>query len=251
MPMGAKEEKDVVFWMTFLWFLGYAAGLLSPKGVNFEVQALMDIKTSLKDPRGSLQNWDKDSVDPCSWTMVTCSSQNLVIGLGAPSQSLSGSLSPSIGNLSNLEIVLLQNNEISGSITKEIGKLKKLRTLDLSCNHFSGEIPTSLGQLRNLQYLRLNNNSLSGRFPESLANITELSFLDLSFNNLTGPSQNFLQELSTLRGILLSVKPVQTKNAMEVSPYRASLSRVLYQMLRHHQSSKFTELLLHLGLALD
>ncbi|KAG0486562.1 hypothetical protein HPP92_008657 [Vanilla planifolia] len=181
MPMGAKEEKDVVFWMTFLWFLGYAAGLLSPKGVNFEVQALTDIKPSLKDPRGSLQNWDKDSVDPCSWTMVTCSSQNLVIGLGAPSQSLSGSLSPSIGNLSNLEIVLLQNNEISGSITKEIGKLKKLRTLDLSCNHFSGEIPTSLGQLRNLQYL----------FPESLANITELSFLDLSFNNLTGPLPKF------------------------------------------------------------
>ncbi|KAG0491905.1 hypothetical protein HPP92_004982 [Vanilla planifolia] len=185
--MGGKKENDVVFWMVFLWSLEAAVGLLSPKGVNFEVQALMGIKASLKDPHGALLNWDKDSVDPCSWTMVTCSSENLVIGLGTPSQSLSGTLSPSIGNLSNLEIVLLQNNEISGFIPKEIGKLKKLRTLDLSCNNLSGEIPTSIGQLRNMQYLRLNNNSLHGPFPQSLVNITELSFVDLSFNNLSGP----------------------------------------------------------------
>lgn len=45
------------------------------------VQALMGIKDSLEDPHGVLDNWDSDAVDPCSWTMVTCSSENLVIGL--------------------------------------------------------------------------------------------------------------------------------------------------------------------------
>ena len=30
---------------------------------------------------GVLENWDADAVDPCSWTMVTCSAQSLVIGL--------------------------------------------------------------------------------------------------------------------------------------------------------------------------
>lgn len=45
------------------------------------VQALMDIKASLHDPHGVLDNWDRDAVDPCSWTMVTCSSENFVIGL--------------------------------------------------------------------------------------------------------------------------------------------------------------------------
>ncbi|MCL7034181.1 hypothetical protein MKW94_019604, partial [Papaver nudicaule] len=80
--------------------------LLSPKGVNSEVQALMAIKESLEDPHGVLDNWDADSVDPCSWTMVTCSPDNTVVtGLGTPSQNLSGSLSPSIGNLTNLQIV--------------------------------------------------------------------------------------------------------------------------------------------------
>jgi hypothetical protein len=45
------------------------------------VQALMMIKNCLKDPHGVLKNWDQDSVDPCSWTMVTCSQENLVTGL--------------------------------------------------------------------------------------------------------------------------------------------------------------------------
>lgn len=45
------------------------------------VQALMGIKASLQDPHGVLENWDGDSVDPCSWTMVTCSPESLVIGL--------------------------------------------------------------------------------------------------------------------------------------------------------------------------
>ncbi|VAI48996.1 unnamed protein product [Triticum turgidum subsp. durum] len=153
-----------------------ANGLLSPKGVNYEVQALMTIKNYLKDPHGVLKNWDQDSVDPCSWTMVTCSQENLVTGLEAPSQNLSGLLSPSIGNLTNLEIVLLQNNNINGRIPAEIGRLTKLRTLDLSSNHFSGEIPGSVSRLRDLQYLRLNNNTLSGAFPSSSANLSHLVF---------------------------------------------------------------------------
>ncbi|XP_073010469.1 LRR receptor kinase SERL2-like [Typha latifolia] len=186
--MASRKWSNGLFVMVFLWsWMASAAGLLSPKGVNFEVLALMGIKASLKDPHGSLKNWDQDSVDPCSWAMVTCSPENLVIGLVTPNQNLSGSLSPSIGNLTNLETVLLQNNNISGKIPPEIGRLSKLRTLDLSINHFTGEIPTSLGHLGNLKYLRLNNNSLNGAFPVSSANLKQLIFLDLSYNNLSGP----------------------------------------------------------------
>ncbi|XP_010549936.1 PREDICTED: protein NSP-INTERACTING KINASE 1 [Tarenaya hassleriana] len=184
----------------FLWLLGSASALLSPQGVNFEVRALMDIKASLNDPHGVLESWDRDAVDPCSWTMVTCSSENFVISLGTPSQSLSGTLSPSIGNLTNLQIVLLQNNNISGRLPTELGRLTKLQTLDLSDNFFHGEIPSSLGRLRSLQYLRLNNNSLSGAFPLSLANMTQLAFLDLSYNNLSGPVPSFAAKTFSIVG---------------------------------------------------
>ncbi|KAL7141196.1 hypothetical protein ABFS83_08G037100 [Erythranthe nasuta] len=179
------------FLIIFLCSLTSAAALLSPKGVNFEVEALMGIKGGLRDPHGVLDNWDRDAVDPCSWTMVTCSSNNLVIGLGTPSQNLSGTLSPSIGNLTNLQIILLQNNNITGPIPGEVGKLLKLQTLDLSNNFFTGNIPPPLGQLKTLQYLRLNNNSLSGEIPMSLTNMTQLSLLDLSYNNLSGPVPKF------------------------------------------------------------
>ncbi|KAL3378563.1 hypothetical protein AABB24_004472 [Solanum stoloniferum] len=191
--MEKKREIKVAFLYvaTFLALWSSAAGLLSPKGVNFEVQALMAIKVALKDPHGVLDNWDSTSVDPCSWAMVTCSSESLVIGLGAPSQNLSGTFSPSIGNLTNLQIILLQNNNITGPIPKEIGRLSKLQTLDLSDNFFTGDIPVSLGHLSDLKYMRLNNNSLSGEIPVSLANMSQLTLVDLSFNNLSGPVPRF------------------------------------------------------------
>ncbi|KAK6129080.1 hypothetical protein DH2020_037153 [Rehmannia glutinosa] len=173
--MEMRREMEAAFWaITFLSFCTSVFGLLSPKGVNFEVQALMGIKAGLRDPHGVLDNWDGDAVDPCSWTMVTCSSQSLVIGLGTPSQNLSGTLSPSIGNLTNLQIILLQNNNITGPIPSELGRLLKLQTLDLSNNLFSGSIPPSLGHLKNLQYMDLSYNNLTGpvpKFPSKTFNV--------------------------------------------------------------------------------
>ncbi|PSS28504.1 Protein NSP-INTERACTING KINASE 3 like [Actinidia chinensis var. chinensis] len=178
-----------------LWILGLlvlasmegSSSTLSPSGINYEVVALIAIKTDLNDPYNVLENWDINSVDPCSWRMITCSPDGYVSAIGLPSQSLSGILSSGIGNLSNLQSVLLQNNAISGPIPAAIGRLEKLHTLDLSSNKFSGEMPVSLGELKNLNYLRLNNNSLAGPIPESLSKIEGLTLVDLSFNNLSSP----------------------------------------------------------------
>ncbi|XP_054776166.1 protein NSP-INTERACTING KINASE 3-like [Prosopis cineraria] len=179
-----------IFWLQGLLLLALtdiSSAALSPSGVNYEVVALIAIKNDLVDPHNVLDNWDINSVDPCSWRMVTCSPDGYVSALGLPSQNLSGTLSPGIENLTNLQSVLLQNNGISGSIPAGIGNLEKLQTLDLSNNAFSGEIPSSLGALENLNYLRLNNNSLTGVCPQSLGNIKGLTLVDLSYNNLSGP----------------------------------------------------------------
>ncbi|XP_048438239.1 probable LRR receptor-like serine/threonine-protein kinase At5g45780 isoform X2 [Pyrus x bretschneideri] len=162
--------------------------LLSPKGVNFEVAALMSVKRDMKDELLVMAGWDINSVDPCTWNMVGCSTEGFVISLAMVSTNLSGMLSPSIGNLSHLQTLLLQNNQLSGPIPAEIGWLSELQTLDLSGNQFSGDIPSSLGLLTHLSYLRLNRNKLSGHIPKLVADLTGLSFLDLSFNNLSGPT---------------------------------------------------------------
>ncbi|XP_057494037.1 protein NSP-INTERACTING KINASE 3-like [Actinidia eriantha] len=184
------ERRGFKLWILGLLVLASMEGsssTLSPSGINYEVVALIAIKTDLNDPYNVLENWDINSVDPCSWRMITCSPDGYVSAIGLPSQSLSGILSSGIGNLSNLQSVLLQNNAISGPIPAAIGRLEKLHTLDLSSNKFSGEMPVSLGELKNLNYLRLNNNSLAGPIPESLSKIEGLTLVDLSFNNLSSP----------------------------------------------------------------
>lgn len=186
------SNLSLFFFFFFSVVFGFSLHLsLSYEPRNPEVEALIAIKSELNDPHGVLNNWDEFSVDPCSWAMITCSSDSTVIGLGAPSQSLSGTLSEAIANLTNLKQVLLQNNNVSGKIPPDIGSLSNLQTLDLSNNGFSGSLPNTLGHLKSLQYLRLNNNSLSGPFPASLANLSQLTFLDLSYNNLSGPVPRF------------------------------------------------------------
>lgn len=45
------------------------------------VVALVAIKTELVDQYNVLSNWDVNSVDPCSWRMVTCDSDGFVSAL--------------------------------------------------------------------------------------------------------------------------------------------------------------------------
>ncbi|KAG6426164.1 hypothetical protein SASPL_110382 [Salvia splendens] len=183
-------ENTVFLFLAFFCFWSYSMATLTPNGVNLEVEALMDIKKCLIDPHGVL-NWDENAADPCAFSMVNCLQNNVVI-LAIPSQSLSGKISTSIGNLTHLTSLLLQGNNITGEIPPELGELPKLQQLDLSDNLLTGEIPLSLSHLRSLGYMRLNNNSLTGTIPQALGNMTQLKFLDLSFNNLSGPVPKLL-----------------------------------------------------------
>ncbi|KAI4371781.1 hypothetical protein MLD38_010090 [Melastoma candidum] len=192
--------------------------LLSPKGVNYEVAALMSLKNKMVDSLQVLSGWDINSVDPCTWNMVACSAEGYVISLEMVSVRLAGTLSPSIGNLSHLRTLLLQNNQLSGPVPPEIGKLSELQTLDLSGNQFDGEIPSSLGSLSQLSYLRLSRNRLSGQIPNTIANLTGLFFLDLSYNNLSGPTPTILAKGYSILGntYLCDSQPCST--TMEPAP---------------------------------
>ncbi|KAK5829702.1 hypothetical protein F383_07279 [Gossypium arboreum] len=236
-----------LFLFLFSFFLVSATVSLSYEPRNHEVVALISIKRELDDPHGVLNNWDEYSVDPCSWAMITCSPDNLVFALGAPSQSLSGTLSRTIGNLTNLHQVLLQNNNISGEIPPELGTLLKLQTLDLSNNRFSGPIPVSFGLLNSLQYLRLNNNSLSGPFPASLAKTPQLAFLDLSFNNLTGPVTQFPTKTFSIVGNPLICRSSST----EVCSGSANAAPLSFSLGSPNGKHKSKKLAIALGISLS
>ncbi|XP_027105563.1 probable LRR receptor-like serine/threonine-protein kinase At5g45780 isoform X2 [Coffea arabica] len=227
--MHPMRNGMLVFSLFLFWTarVSVSTSLLSPKGVNYEVAALMSIKGKMRDDNHVLDGWDINSVDPCTWNMVGCSPEGFVVSLEMVSVGLSGTLSPSIGNLSHLQTMLLQNNHLSGYIPAEIGKLSELQTLDLSANQFVGDIPSSLGYLTRLSYLRLSRNKLSGQIPKPVADLTGLTFLDLSFNNLSGPTPKILAKDYSVAGNSFLCSSVSAEICMGVpkpvndgSPYR-------------------------------
>ncbi|CAO2045205.1 unnamed protein product [Urochloa humidicola] len=223
------------------WVLAASAGWaaagdppLSPKGVNYEVAALMAVKSRLRDEKGIMAMWDIYSVDPCTWSMVACSADKFVISLQMANNGLSGTLSPSIGNLSHLQTMSLQNNTISGVIPPEIGKLTNLNALDLSSNEFVGDIPSSLGQLTRLNYLRLDRNNLSGQIPVDVAKLPGLTFLDLSFNNLSGPVPKIFAHDYSLAGNQFLCNSSTIHGCSSLTPM-TNVSRQVQKAKNHRQ----------------
>ncbi|CAN6230996.1 unnamed protein product [Urochloa humidicola] len=225
------------------WVLAASAGWaaagdppLSPKGVNYEVAALMAVKSRLRDEKGIMAMWDIYSVDPCTWSMVACSADKFVISLQMANNGLSGMLSPSIGNLSHLQTMSLQNNTISGVIPPEIGKLTNLNALDLSSNEFVGDIPSSLGQLTRLNYLRLDRNNLSGQIPVDVAKLPGLTFLDLSFNNLSGPVPKIFAHDYSLAGNQFLCNSSTIHGCSSLTPMtNGTMSRQVQKAKNHRQ----------------
>jgi len=75
-------------------------------------------------------------------------------------------LSPTIGQMTKLEQLVLINNGISGEIPPEIGNLNQLIGLNLSGNKLKGSIPETISNLTLLNTLQLYSNQLEGAIPD-------------------------------------------------------------------------------------
>ncbi|XP_008779677.2 receptor kinase-like protein Xa21 [Phoenix dactylifera] len=169
--------------------------------------ALISFKSNIyDDPYGALSSWDNKSLHFCQWQGVTCGGHHpeRVIALDLPSLGLSGTLSPSIANLTFLRRLSLQENKLEGSIPQELGHLHRLRLLNLSVNSLEGQIPSSLGYCRHLSWIDLLGNNLNGQVPHELGLLPQLIGLILRSNNLTGAMPTSLANLSSLDNLDLS-----------------------------------------------
>ncbi|KAB1220978.1 LRR receptor-like serine/threonine-protein kinase GSO2 [Morella rubra] len=133
---------------------------------------------------------------------------------------IKGNIPISVGNLSNLIHLALEENELVGPLPSTIGRLRVLQStswkyegsdtagfinkstirwhprdnrwpkkssrLSLANNRLEGAIPESFGELVSLVVLELSNNSLSGEIPKSLEALSYLKYLNVSFNRLRG-----------------------------------------------------------------
>lgn len=82
--------------------------------------------------------------DDIAFRNLTWNSTLVALGMPIP---------PSIGQLTNLQTLVLSNMTITGTLTAEIGKLTQLTTLDLSQNSIVGPIPEEITLCTNLHVL--------------------------------------------------------------------------------------------------
>ena len=95
---------------------------------------------------------------------------------------MTGEIPAELGNLTNLNWLYLNNNQLTGSIPVELGNLTNLQTelYARTSNQLTGEIPAELGSLTNLQSLWLRGNQLTGCIPAGLRDVpdNDLGYLD-------------------------------------------------------------------------
>ncbi|XP_057998006.1 LRR receptor-like serine/threonine-protein kinase EFR [Hevea brasiliensis] len=168
--------------------------------------ALLEFKSKIgNDPHDVFSSWN-DSVNFCKWQGITCGRKHhRVTSLNLYGLSLSGTISPFIGNLTFLRFLNLRNNSFHGEIPQEVGRLSRLRHLNLTDNRLGGEIPLNITYCSELRILILARNRFVGKILDELGSLKKLVSLDLYGNNLTGEIPHSFGNLSSFKHLSVAV----------------------------------------------
>ncbi|BBN09270.1 hypothetical protein MPTK1_4g18380 [Marchantia polymorpha subsp. ruderalis] len=153
---------------------------------ELDVAVLVSVKADL-----GLNSWAGDPCLPVPYSWVTCdnSSSPRVIKIKLSDLNLVGTMPESLGALTALTDLWLDNNQISGVIP-DLSTLRLLKTLHLQNNSLAGAIPETLSLLPALTKLFLSDNKLSGTVPASLADRNSLLLRTDGNVNLCSATEN-------------------------------------------------------------
>ncbi|GLT72195.1 hypothetical protein SLA2020_441490 [Shorea laevis] len=146
-------------------------------------------------------NWS--SIDCCQWEGISCDHKHQVTHIWLPSKGISGSLSPSLGNLTHLSHLNLSHNSLSGPLPMGVfSSLNQLKVLDLSYNHLFGDI---FGWPASIQIVDISSNHFSETIQfSSLQRAWRLIELNVSNNSFMGSIPHFLASILPLLSSLIS-----------------------------------------------
>ena len=145
---------------------------------------------------------------------------------------LSGTIPPSIFNLSSLEIFDVEDNQIQGHLLLDIGiTLPNIQFFSVTQNQFTGSIPVSISNSSNLYSLQLSMNKLSGKVP-SLEKLNRMIFFSIALNNLGNGGENDLSFLFSLtNSTYLTILAINVNNfGGDLPKCLANLSTTLTQL---------------------
>ncbi|RDY08004.1 Receptor-like kinase TMK3, partial [Mucuna pruriens] len=172
-----------------------------------DLKILNDFRKGLKNPE--LLKWPDSGNDPCgppSWPFVFCSGGR-VTQIQTKNLGLEGSLPPNFNQLSELQNLGLQRNNLSGALPTFSG-LSKLQFAFLDYNDFDAIPSDFFNGLTSIRVLSLEENPLNATtgwsFPKDLENSVQLTNLSLVHCNLVGALPDFLGKLPSLTNLRLS-----------------------------------------------
>ncbi|KAH7300476.1 hypothetical protein KP509_24G064100 [Ceratopteris richardii] len=104
-----------------------------------EVDALLGFLGGVGYPMDLVTSWTGN--DACTWIGITCDPfTKAVVTINLPHRHLVGSISPTIANLTSLQNLILNDNNLTGVIPS-VPFLRSLRHVALQNNNLSGAIP--------------------------------------------------------------------------------------------------------------
>ncbi len=195
-PSLNKKKHSQLWQLAMALMLAWGLLALSPHEANAaidcdsvteipvaECEALVALYNSTNGPSWVRQdNWLVTTA-PCSWYGIRCT-------FGTTPRHVS--------------VIVLSLNNLSGNIPPEFGNLSSLEYLYLNNNQLSS-LPLEIGNLTTLQELYIHSNpSLAGPLPDSLVQLTALYLFDFTETNLCEPGdvafQSWLANIYNLRG---------------------------------------------------
>jgi len=136
---------------------------------------------------------------------------------------LSGNIPPELFNCTELDILWMTGNNFSGTIPAEIGNLTDLDFLFLDDSTLEGPLPTQIGDLVQLDYLYLDGGMLGGQLPDSMINLSDLNLANFRYSRFHTTNDSLRTFLST--------RSVAWESTQTVAPANVSASAVSHNAI--------------------
>ncbi|KAI4307681.1 hypothetical protein L6164_030843 [Bauhinia variegata] len=188
--MKRKTKAHLGFELLAIFLVGFSSVLLCVEAESQDADVMLALKKSLNVP----QSLGWSDPDPCNWNHVGCSRDRRITRIQVGHQGLTGTLPPNLQNLTALEVLELQYNNISGPLPSLSG-LSSLREILLDDNLFESIPSDFFTGMSLLQNVDIDNNPFSDwEIPESLKDATELQSFSANSANIKGKIPDFFNQ---------------------------------------------------------